>query len=341
MISRSTLLSGLCVIAAAAALNGCGNDAGTVVTGPSGRLTQGPVLGATVFADNVSAGVRFTQDSNEVTTTTDVNTGDFTLPTVPGYNYILVSKGGHDKLTGLAAMQMIAPAGSKNITPLTTLVALDTTGTVKAKLEALMPVGFTYDSDISTTASPAVLLVAKSVESLVQSMTAAIVKSGSGTVSDLQLATIQAQVMQSITQGIAAPAVTATTLSAPATLTDTLVAAAKSAAASIQNSNLTVPAGTAATIASNSVSATATALNVVTSASTTGVTGGEAAAITPSAATAFAGTVTATGNTASSTISASTTLSSYTPPPVTVVTPPTVGVTGATGGTTGGTGQSF
>lgn len=339
----SKVVLGLCVLSLAG-LSGCGSD-GTVAAGPSGRLVQGPVLNATVFADSVSTGVRFAQDSGEVSTTTNSVTGDFLLPSVPGYNYVLVSKGGTDKLTGQNAIQMIAPAGSANITPLTTLVALDTTGTVKAKLQSLMPAGVSYDADISTNASQAVLLVAKSVETMVQSMTEAITaKAGANAISANQMAAIQAQTMQAIAVEFAKPAVTPATMSAPANLSTTLQAAAVVAVASVTagNANVTIPGATASTIASSSVTATAGALSIGATATNTAITGGETAVMTQQAAQAFVAAVTAQATTAAATITAAATPTNYTPPVIQVVTPITVpGTTGTTGGNTGGTGVTF
>src|SRR6266567_4576965 len=134
----------ICIVGSAMFISGCGDD--NVANGPSGRLTQGPVGGAVIFADEVSSGTRFVRDDGEIQTTTDATTGIFTLPSEPGYAYILVSVGGTDQLTNQPAMQLIAPSGSANVTPLTTLVALDTTGLVKAKIEAL---GTSFDVDIS------------------------------------------------------------------------------------------------------------------------------------------------------------------------------------------------
>ena len=337
----SKVVLGLCFIALSG-LSGCGSDEDP---GPSGRLVQGPVLNATVFADNVSGGTRFVQDANEVSTTTNSVTGAFTLPSVPGYNYILVSKGGTDKLTGQDAIQMIAPAGSANITPLTTLVALDTTNTVKAKLQALMPAGVSYDADISVTSSQAVLLVAKSVETMVQTMTEAIsAKAGANTISEDQLAAIQAQTVQAIAVEFAKPAVNTTTLAAPADLSTTLQTAAAGAVTSINtaNANISIPSATATTIAASSVTATAGALSIGATASTSTIAGGEAAVMTEQVAQAFTDAVETQSAVAATSITADKTPDSYTPPTIPVVTPITVpDTTGTTGGTTGGTGVAF
>ena len=336
-------LNGVALAMAAITITGCGGGDGGVVTptGQSGRLVQGPVINATIFADNVSGGVRFTQDAGEVSTKTNGTSGDFTLPSVPGYNYILVSKGGIDKLTGQAAIQMIAPAGSANVTPLTTLVALDTTGSVRAKLEALMPAGVKYDVDISTTTSQAALLVAKSVETIVQAMTSAITtKAGASAISDAQISVIQAQMMQAIAIEFAKPATTVTTLSAPASLTTTLQSASTTAVANISaaNTNIVVPAGTATAIAVSAVNACATALSVGASAATTAITGGETAVITTAVAQSLVAAANNTAATAATSITANPTPTTYIPPVILVVTPPvivpTTGSTGGSGGTT-------
>ncbi|MFZ2950576.1 MAG: hypothetical protein WA003_13965 [Desulfuromonadaceae bacterium] len=340
----------LCILSASTLMYGCGSGSSTSSTttpaGPSGKLTQGPVLGASVFADNVSGGSRFNLDSGEISATTSMTTGDFVLPSAPTYDYILVSKGGTDKLTGQAAIQMIAPAGSANITPITTLVALDTTGSVKAKLEALMPAGAKFDTDISTTASPAILLLAKSMESTVYAMTQSVTTSaGSATISSAQIASIQAQTMQAIAVELAKPAVMSATLQTPAGLTTSLQAAVTSAVATINNTsntNINIPAATASTIAATVVDASATMLNIGATAALTTITGGEGAVVTSAIAATFTTAVTAAVTIASSTVTATATPTDYVAPVTLVVTPQiTPGVTGSTGGTSGGTGTTF
>jgi hypothetical protein len=341
MIARSRMFHGLCFIALSVVMNGCGgNDSVPSPEGQSGRLVQGPVLNAAIFADNVSGGARFTQDADEVSTTTNDTTGDFTLPSIPGYNYVLVSKGGTDKLTGKAAIQMIAPAGSANVTPLTTLVALDTTGTVKAKLEALMPAGVKFDADISTSASPAVLNLSKSVETTVQVLTDTIIKSsGTATISAAQVSAVQAQAMQSIAATFAGNTVTAATLAAPATLGTTMGTAATAAASSIEskNTNIKISAITATAIATASVNAATTA---VLGASAVGSTTAadttteihESTVITTETSAILATAITSAVTTASSTTTVTATPTNYTPPPIQVVTTTTVNITGSTGG---------
>lgn len=326
-------------------LSGCGSDwphktkTAVAPSGPSGRITKGPVVGAIVYADSLTSGTRFIQDATEVWTTTDAN-GDFQLPTVPSYSHILVSAGGTDKISGQPAIQMIAPAGSKNVTPLTTLVALDTTGTVKAKIEALLPAGANFDTDISTTTSQAAILLAKSVETAVQTVAKAISTDAAGSVTTTQLAAIQTEVMKDVSSQIAAmpPATATATLSTPSSLTTVISTAVTTSATTISNdtasfANITItPAAvtTAAATVATAVTSTATAIvgaaNLNTTATTTAVTGGEAAVITPAAVTAINTAVT----TAVTTIAADTGLTTtatptnYTPPAVTVVVAPTV-----------------
>ncbi|MDD2547704.1 MAG: SwmB domain-containing protein, partial [Burkholderiaceae bacterium] len=83
----------------------------------SGKAIDGYIAGATVFADANGNGQ---QDPGEVSATTDAK-GNFTLPAGAVGN--LVSKGGTDISTGLPFKGVLtAPAGSKVVNPLTTLV---------------------------------------------------------------------------------------------------------------------------------------------------------------------------------------------------------------------------
>lgn len=317
---------GLAMILAVVTLSGCGKDSPQAAPPPAGRLTQGPVVNATVWADNVDKGVRFVIDPEEVAfkTTTDPITGDFTLPKTPTYNYVLVSVGGTDKLTGNAAIQMVAPAGSKNVTPLTTLVAMDTTGTVQAKLEAMMPAGVKFDTDISVSASPAALMLSKSVETIVSSMTNAINNNSGSTITAAQVSAIQAQTMQNITQELAKPAVTATTLAVPQNLTTSLETATVAAATSINAAgNVTVPADAASTIAASSVTASTVALSIPASGAAT-TAANESLILTPTVVATLNTATAAVTTAAELTVVAAPTPVTYVPPPVQVVTPVTV-----------------
>jgi hypothetical protein len=83
-----------------------------------GLLTDGPISGATVFADTNGNGMR---DADEGSAITDAN-GDFQLIDTGGE---LIATGGTDSATGLANLvALVAPAGSEDIDPLTTLLAI-------------------------------------------------------------------------------------------------------------------------------------------------------------------------------------------------------------------------
>jgi hypothetical protein len=82
----------------------------------AGTLTDGPISGATVFADTNGNGMR---DPDEGSTVTGTD-GSFTLADTGGE---LIASGGTDATTGLAnVFTFNAPAGSTAITPLTTLL---------------------------------------------------------------------------------------------------------------------------------------------------------------------------------------------------------------------------
>jgi VCBS repeat-containing protein len=83
--------------------------------GTTGKLVDGYIANATVFADANGNGVL---DPGESSTTSDAN-GNFVLF---GGTGTLVSIGGTDISTGLPAGKLSAPQGSTVITPLTTLV---------------------------------------------------------------------------------------------------------------------------------------------------------------------------------------------------------------------------
>jgi hypothetical protein len=108
-------------------------------------------------------------DSDEAFTFSDAN-GDFNDLVIPdGYgSYVLVSTGGIDTLTDQPALPMLAPAGAKNITPITTLVALTPEAdraALIADLDALAGEGNGYDSDPSEAAKADFVSLVKVVES--------------------------------------------------------------------------------------------------------------------------------------------------------------------------------
>lgn len=262
---KSKILSALAITALTCFTYGCGGGgSATTSSPPSGKLVQGPVSGATVFADRVVGGTKFVLDADEVRVTTDVN-GRYVLPSTPSYNYVLVSKGGTDTLSGQPAIQLLAQPGSANITVLTTLVTLDTTNTLYKKIQAMQPVTAPIDFDVSTSSTPATLLMMKSVEIAVQSITSAITSKTSGTISDAQLADIQMQAMQQIALAFAG---TTESLITQTGLKNALTAGVGNAITEINKAaNIDVQASAAADISNNAVT-TAQSLNPILADST-------------------------------------------------------------------------
>ena len=271
MITRSKLLRSLLLVTLTSLVFGCGGGGGSAgsATPPSGKLAQGPVKGAIVFADRVVGGTRFAKDADEVWTTTDDN-GNYKLPSVPNYTYVLVSKGGTDTLTGQDAIQLIAQPGAVNITVLTTLLTLDPTCTTKLseKLQAMQPSKAPLDFDVSTASTPAMLLLIKSVETAVQSITAAVKSNAAATgrtISDQQIADIQFRALQQIASGFST---TTQPLASPAGLRNALETAITSGINLINSDALTPPntgnisiaVTAAASIADNAVTAATTIL---------------------------------------------------------------------------------
>lgn len=282
MTKRSKLFCSLLLVVLTGLMYGCGGGGGTAVTAtpPSGKLAQGPVSGAVVFADRQVGGTRFVLDADEVRTTTDAN-GNYRLPSAPNYAFVLVSRGGTDILTGQDAIQMLAQDGSVNMTVLTTLLTLDSTGTTKLseKLQALQPSKAPLDFDVSTASTPAMLLLTKSVETAVQSITAAIRTKAAAalpalTITDQQIAYIQFRALQQIALGFS---VTLENLATPAGLRNALETAIAAGITEINkdaiNADLTPPASgnisidvtAAASIADDAVTAAATVLGTTLS----------------------------------------------------------------------------
>jgi hypothetical protein len=324
----------------------------------TGAVVQGPISGATVFADNVAAGTRFVLDSGEIAAAPTGTAGSFSLPSFPSYDFVLVSTGGTDTITGLPALLLLAQAGSANITPLTTLVTLDTTKTLRTKLESMMG-GTSYDTNVSVNSSPAILLLIKSAETAVQSVSDAVKQAGVDAgkpVPQAQLNYIQAQTWQQIalefartTQNFATPA------GLDAALTAAITNAITAITAEPANSNISISSVTsalsAATLAHKAVDAALSALGAgVTRTSTvalsTTTVRTESSLVSP--ATVFDAAV-------KSTVTALKTLNSvvvvgiapnpYSPAPIPVVTTTSAAIiriiTGAAGGSGAGIGITF
>jgi hypothetical protein len=364
-LSRRVLLLSLALLPLV--IHGCGGSSSSpsvnTASVQKGSVVQGPVEGATVFADNVRAGNRFVQDPGEISAAT-TSTGSFFLPTFPTYDFILVSTGGTDTITRQPALLLLAPAGSPNITPLTTLVTLDTTnGTmdptkgVRKKLEALNG-GRSFDTNVATNSTQATLLLIKSAETAVQSMTDAVKQAAadaSTTVDQAQINYIQAQTWQQIALEFER---TSQNLATPTGLYIALNSAITNAIAAIKaepkNSNISsfdsfISAGA---IANNSVNAALDSLFVAGTVNRTSTTPLDTLAIKAESTllnptTVFKNAVLATVSvlkTAFSITVIGVTPNPYTPTPLPVITVTNAAIisilTGSSGGT-GGTGIFF
>lgn len=254
MAVQSRMYRFTAVMAMAGIISACGGGGSSSTNFvQTGKLVQGPVSGARVFADRTESGTRFVEDGGEIVAVTAAD-GSYTLPTTPNYSYILVSQGGVDTLAKdsngnyMPAMQMLAPSSAKNITPLTTLAVLDQTNTaysptmgVISKIEAMLPAGTKYDTNISENSSPAALLLAKSIEAATSSLCAGIQQKSSNLISAKQYAYLQAVTMQAIAQTIASDTSDPrSTLATPSALQSLLHTAVDTAITNINNANMGV-----------------------------------------------------------------------------------------------------
>ena len=259
-IQRAWLLCSIC-IAAFAMLNGCGSNTGggvTVVDGPSGTLVQGPVSGATVWADRLttaSPSGNGSQDADELFTTTD-SKGDFRYTKKPDYPYISRSKGGTDTVTNQPALPLAAPAGSNTITPITTLVASlasNADGSLSPaqvsladKIETIMG-GQKFDSDPSKKTTPAALALTKSIEmamTVASNAASSSASSNGGTAPTAAQTTeiekvVSSAVVAAIAAQIASPTTTTATLSSASTLATAVSTATQAAATTLTTNQAT------------------------------------------------------------------------------------------------------
>jgi len=160
MKKKLTIVNGL--LAAAVSLMlfaGCGDDHSTSSVA-SGKVVQSPVDGAVVFID--SNGNR-ALDEFEPSTTSD-DEGNYTLQIPNGIDGMICTTGGTLIDSGRPALPMLAPRDAKNITPLTTLVAINP--------GAKSVIGDDWDVDISRAAgvSGKLMQLALAVESFQSSL---------------------------------------------------------------------------------------------------------------------------------------------------------------------------
>jgi len=278
---------------------GCGHNDDSAPALVSGKVVMGQVKGAVVWADHsggsaLADGNLSGADELATSTTTDSN-GNFTLPVNPGYAYILRSFGGTDILTNQPAIPMSAPAGARNITALTTLVAEQ-----PAMQAAIENLGVSYDQDISQSVTPAALLLVQSIQTAVSTLTNALDPGANKLTSD-QSSAIQKTVLSQVASNM--KNMTATDLVNTTALTATLNTSMKSALDTVKadtaNSNITI-ANTQA-VADSVVTSTliATVATAIGSTSTTGAVA-EATLINTAAVTAINTASTTASTTASS-----------------------------------------
>jgi len=336
-------------------LVGCGLFGGATATtdiatqGQSGMVIQGVVSGATVWADSLVSGTRGVIDTAEQSseTTTDAS-GSFTLPVQPTYKYVLVSQGGTDTITGKTATTMLAPAGSKVITGLTTLVSLDTSGNLATVINALLPAGTSFDSDISATGglTPASMVLLSSIETAVNTFTQTVqdaaTKSGATLTQQQQnyiSLTLYSQIASTFsglssaslsnTQSLAInlqTALTAAASSIQANNTNITIQNASTVAASIANNSVATAANVIGNATSNTTLQNVTASNVQSAPVTvsTGSTVTETTVMTASNTQLVNNTVTNVSATDASNVTVTSTSSTYTPPVIAIINNPTI-----------------
>lgn len=207
-----------------AVLTGCSSDPAKLGGEPEalvGSVVDGPIKFATVCADSDGDGSCANEDS-QCTSITDAR-GDFSLAGgTTNCSGEIIAYGGQDATTGKAFEgKLKAPAGSKSVTPLTTIiqemVKADTTGATtpeaaQAKLKTTL--GITEDVDLTnynpysaasksssaTTAKKLIATQAK-VAAIIKTVTAAAAASTSSTDKNAVMASVAAGIAKSIAAG--------------------------------------------------------------------------------------------------------------------------------------------
>jgi hypothetical protein len=317
--------------------------------GPNGKVAQGAVSGATIWADSLTSGTEFVIDTAEAgtKTTTDVN-GNFTLPAQPSYKYVIVSQGGIDTITGKPASTLVAPGGSPTVTPLTTLVSLATTGNLASALSSLLPSGASFDTDVTASGAltPAMTVLLTAIVTAVTTFNTTVQDAATASgaalsqqqINDIDL-TLYAQIAAELSTQSTAD------LSNTATLASSLQTALTTAITTVSTNNTNITGLNASTIATsiadNSVASAAvvvgnatgnanlqavTAINVqskgVTSSTTATVT--EAMVLSPNNAQIIDTTINSVSSSSATGVTATSTPSSYAPPSIPVIQNPTV-----------------
>jgi hypothetical protein len=264
----------MAVTAAAALVAGCGDDPVPVGTLPAGNVVQGPVVGATVFADRTDSATGFTrniQDSGEVAAVTD-GTGAFQFAAAPSYAYDLISTGGTDSITNLPAITLRAEGGSAGsatttnvLTPLTTLVALAPENQRESLRATIRALGVEPNARIDQGITPAAAALVKAVTTTVAQVTG-VVGSASGGLPLEARDAIQTEVARSLASNLvnasnltSAAGIAAVTRNATTSALTTLAQAPARAGGVTITASLTTVAEVAAAVAAS----TTTVVNAV------------------------------------------------------------------------------
>jgi hypothetical protein len=337
-----------------APLVGCGGTSSSKIPslnlqGPSGKVTQGAVNGATIWADALGSPTSFVIDTSEQgTSTKTTSTGTYIIPETPSYKYVLVSQGGTDTITGKTALTLVAPGGAQSVSPLTTLVAFDQTGNLANSINALLPAGKTFDSDLTVAGAltPATMVFITSLTTAVTALQAAIVQAatkGGTTLTPQQINDINLTLFsQMATQFATIPAASLSNTAGLATNLQTSLCGALTAVSS-NNSNITgLSCSMAETIANDSVTTAAnvvgnatgnTALQKVTASNvqSTPVTVATTGAVTEASVMSFGSNTTLVNNTintvatgVSTAIAVTATPPVYAPPAIPIIQNPSV-----------------
>ncbi len=152
-----SILAGVFLIGLSTLLYGCGGGGGGApapsnVSINGGNVIDGYLSGAFVFAD-CNGNKKFDSGEPHGITDSDGNIGEITVP-VSCKDANLIATGGTDIATGLPFYGVLmAKAGSKNITPLTTLVTVNPAFAAKLKLAGITDPGADYISSPNSSAA--------------------------------------------------------------------------------------------------------------------------------------------------------------------------------------------
>ena len=336
-------------------LAGCGSSGLPTASspGPTGKVVQGAVSGATVWADAIGAGTQFVLDSSEVSAEASTSSaGGYAFSKTPSYKYALISQGGNDTVTGEKATTLLAPGGAQCVSPLTTLAELDTsdpTGQLETNLNALLPAGENFGADITASGAltPASMVFLTSITIAVTAFDTALQDSAAksnATLTPQQLDDINLTLYSQMAAEFATLPVgsLANTASLAASLQAALVNAF--AAFPTSNPNITIanPSALAASIADNSVATAANVVGIATNnaalasvtaanvqnapgvPASTSITLTESAVLTGNNTALITSTITSAANAVAPSITATSTPSGYAPPTIPIVTNPTI-----------------